>query len=62
MHTKNAVLLAYVDTGALDVVCPACGAKVDNFCRHESGADRKMPCPRRISAAAKAAAQAKDQS
>lgn len=58
MHSKNAVLLAYVDTDALEVLCPACHAKPGDFCRHESGAERKMPCPRRITAAA----QAKDES
>lgn len=51
-YSRSAVVEAYADTGALDVVCPACHAKVGDFCRHASGADRKIPCPRRISAAA----------
>lgn len=54
-HTRSrgAVVEAYADTGALGVLCPACRAVPGEFCRHESGAARKMPCPRRISAAAR---------
>jgi hypothetical protein len=50
--SHGAVLLAYIDTNALDFLCPHCHAGVGEFCRHESGNERRMPCPRRISAAA----------
>lgn len=56
-RSRGAVVEAYVDTDALEVLCPACHAVAGDFCRHGSGAARKMPCPRRITAAA----QAKDQ-
>lgn len=54
--TRGPVITAYVDTHALDVECINCGAKPGEFCRHDTGQDRKMPCPRRIAAAARAAA------
>jgi hypothetical protein len=50
-RSRGAVVESYVDTGAIDVFCPACHAKVDDFCHHKSGVDRRMPCPKRIVAA-----------
>jgi hypothetical protein len=50
-HSLNAIVETYVDTDALEVLCPNCHAKPGAFCRHESGLDRRMPCPRRIQAA-----------
>lgn len=60
-HTRSrgAVVLGYVDTDALEVLCPACHAVPGDFCRHPSGAARKMPCPKRISAARLAAQEAR---
>lgn len=52
-RSRGAVVESYVDTDALEVLCPACHAKPGDFCRHESGAARKIPCPLRISAAAR---------
>lgn len=37
---------AYAD-GAIDRHCHHCGAKPNSFCRHPSGAFRKIPCPTR---------------
>lgn len=48
-HSRNAVVEAYAETDALEVLCPNCGAKPGDFCVHENGAQRKIPCPRRIS-------------
>jgi hypothetical protein len=53
--TGGAVVEAYVDTNALDYECPACGAAVAEFCRWDTGRQRRMPCPQRITAAAKGA-------
>jgi hypothetical protein len=52
-HSRNAVLLAYVDTDSLEVLCPNCDAEPGEFCRHEDGVARKIPCPKRITEAAK---------
>lgn len=54
-HTRSrgAVVETYVDTDALEVRCPACHVAVGEFCVHENGASRRMPCPRRIALAAK---------
>lgn len=54
--TKGPVITAYVDTGALDFECGNCLAGPGEFCRHDDkhgGAERKMPCPKRIATAAK---------
>lgn len=58
-HTpaKGPVLLAYVDTDALECRCPNCGAQPGDFCRHPAelgGGERRAPCPRRIIAAHRA--------
>lgn len=53
----GAVVETYVDTNALNVQCPACRVGVGEFCRHDSGHQRRMPCPTRITAAARNDAQ-----
>ncbi|QBC86360.1 hypothetical protein [Mycobacterium avium] len=56
--TKGPVITAYTDTRALDFVCLNCGAGEGEFCRHDAehgGVERKMPCPKRIATAARAA-------
>lgn len=55
--TRGPVLLAYLDTHALDFECmnPTCLAQPGEFCRHDEahgGRERKMPCPMRIRTAA----------
>lgn len=55
-HTRGPVMLAYVDTDALEYRCPNCGAEPGEFCRLPAelgGGERKAPCPRRIQLAAK---------
>jgi hypothetical protein len=46
------VVEAYVDTEALDYVCPkdkgGCGAGLSDFCTHPDGSYRMMPCPVRL--------------
>jgi hypothetical protein len=43
------VVTAYVDTEALDYVCPkdkgGCGAAVGDFCTHPDGSFRMIACP-----------------
>jgi hypothetical protein len=51
LRSRGAVVEAYVDTDALEVLCPACRAVPGDFCRHDSGVLRRIPCPRRITAA-----------
>lgn len=54
---RGPVLEAYADTGALDVPCINCGAKPGDFCWHDpqvGGMPRRLPCPCRITAAARA--------
>jgi hypothetical protein len=54
-HTRGPVIEAYVDTDALEIRCPNCGVHPGEFCRHDTelgGGDRKVPCPKRITAAA----------
>lgn len=50
-RSPGAVIETYVDTDALEYVCPNCGAGLGEFCRHDNGAERKMPCLPRIAAA-----------
>lgn len=50
--SRGAAVEAYVDTDALELDCPICHAPAGEFCRHESGNERKMPCPKQIAAAA----------
>ncbi|WP_142396009.1 hypothetical protein [Mycobacterium kansasii] len=53
--SRSPVIEAYVDTCALDVGCPNCHAEVGDFCRHHpdlGGAERKVPCLKRILTAA----------
>lgn len=55
-HSRGPVLEAYAETGALEVPC-LCGAGVGEFCHHDrsvGGMPRRMPCPKRIQAAARA--------
>lgn len=52
-RSPGAVIETYVDTDALEVPCPACDAALGDFCHHPDGTERKMPCPRRITAALK---------
>lgn len=35
---------AYTDTGALDVVCPHCGAEPKQWCTRDDGHVRRVPC------------------
>lgn len=54
---RGPVLEAYAETGALDVDCIHCGAKAGEFCCHDpevGGMPRRLPCPKRIVAAARA--------
>jgi hypothetical protein len=51
VRSRGAVIETYVDSDALDSECPNCHAKVGDFCRHELGHERKMPCLARIGAA-----------
>lgn len=48
---RGPVIESYADTQALEVLCPACHAKPGDFCTHEAGVARRIPCPRRITAA-----------
>lgn len=57
---RGPVLEAYAETGALEVPC-LCGAGVGEFCHHDpvvGGLPRRMPCPKRITAAARAQSNA----
>jgi hypothetical protein len=47
-RTRGPVMDAYAETDALTRPCPHCGANVDEFCVHESGVQRKIPCPQRL--------------
>lgn len=38
------IVRAYVDTGAIDRHCPACGAKPAEWCQTPDGRDRRIPC------------------
>lgn len=46
-RTRGPVIEAYAD-GAIDHHCPACGAEPLQFCRHDGGALRTLPCPARL--------------
>jgi hypothetical protein len=41
---------AYSDTGALDVVCPQCGAEPKQWCTRDNGRVRRVPCVARSTA------------
>lgn len=56
-RSRGPVIESYVDTDTLDYRCPNCHAEPGDFCRHDNGAERKMPCPKRITAAQTAAAK-----
>lgn len=45
-QTPGPVIEAYAD-GQIDRSCDNCGAGAHTFCRHPSGAFRKIPCPNR---------------
>lgn len=49
---RKPVIEAYVDTEALDHVCPkpkgGCGAQLGEFCHHPNGTERIIPCPVRV--------------
>ncbi len=63
-HSRGPVLEAYAETGALDVECVNCGAKPGEWCCHDpevGGMPRRLPCPRRITAAARAHSNAQPQ-
>lgn len=47
-HSRNAVAEAYAETDALHRRCPNCDAEVGEFCHHPGGAERKIPCPKRL--------------
>jgi hypothetical protein len=47
---SGAVLEAYAETDALDHLCPNCRAAVGEFCIHDDGTQRKIPCPKRLRA------------
>jgi hypothetical protein len=53
-RTPGPVIETYVDTETLDHDCPNCHAGQGEFCRHEAGHERKMPCPKRITTALRA--------
>lgn len=56
MHSR-AVERAYIDTRAIEFDCDSCGAAHGAFCRRPDelgGGDRKVPCPTRITKAARA--------
>lgn len=60
-YGRGPVLEAYADTGALDVPCVNCGAVAGEFCCHDpdvGGMPRRLPCPKRIMAVARAQANA----
>lgn len=52
-HTHGPVIETYVDTDALDHDCPNCQAPAGEFCRHDTGQHRKMPCIARMETARK---------
>lgn len=47
-RTSGPVIDAYAD-GAIDRHCPNCAAEPLQFCRHDDGTPRKMPCSHRLS-------------
>lgn len=47
-RSPGPVVEAYVDSGAIDLHCPNCGANPQQYCTHDSGIERKMPCPNRL--------------
>lgn len=52
---RNVIVRAYVDTGAIDRHCPACGAKPAEWCQTPDGRDRRIPCVPRYPSLASAA-------
>jgi hypothetical protein len=42
------IVRAYVDTGALDIACPACHAPIAEYCTNSAGEIRHIPCIRRV--------------
>jgi hypothetical protein len=47
-RSRGPVVAAYADTGAIDRSCPNCGANPQEYCIHDNGVQRKMPCPNRL--------------
>ncbi|CAN5145044.1 hypothetical protein BH11ACT6_BH11ACT6_34680 [soil metagenome] len=45
-RTPGPIVEAYADAG-IERRCTNCGAAANTFCRHPSGAFRKIPCPNR---------------
>lgn len=45
-RSAGPVLDAYAD-GPIDRHCDNCGAQPLQFCRHDNGTTRKIPCPTR---------------
>lgn len=46
-RSPGAVIEAYAD-GAIDRACANCGAEPLQFCRHDNGDARKIPCAKRL--------------
>jgi hypothetical protein len=47
---RGPVLESYAETGALERMCPNCHAPVGEFCVHDGGTQRRIPCPKRMKA------------
>lgn len=63
-RSRGPVLEAYAETGALEVPCVNCGADAGVWCCHDPGVGgmpRRLPCPKRITAAARAQSNAQPQ-
>lgn len=47
---RGPVVRAYTDTGALDRDCPnpKCAQPSGEYCVHDDGRYRRMPCPQRL--------------
>lgn len=43
----RAVTAAYVETNALERVCPTCHAVIGEFCVFNDGSEKHLPCIRR---------------
>lgn len=55
-RTPGPVIETYADTYAIEFDCENCGVAPGDYCKQPDGSLRKMPCQKRIRAAARAAA------